>query len=145
MAKIFLIEIILNLLKIFNVRISTPKNEAVMRLIIVAVFATLITFGLVSTSSAASTDMSKIVTQTAAEQTVNSSQPNECKNPHVKLDDGSVRPATEEDLARADEINVICCCNTYNGMCCGETGFCGGFVPGCYCTGRSEERPVDHL
>jgi len=61
----------------------------------------------------------------------------ECKNPHVSLEDGSVRPATPEDLA-SDEINVMCCCNTTNGMCCEETSFCSGFIPGCFCTGYGE-------
>ena len=61
----------------------------------------------------------------------------ECKNPHVALDDGSVRPATPEDLA-SDQINVMCCCNTTNGMCCAETTFCGSFIMGCYCTGYGE-------
>jgi len=29
--------------------------------------------------------------------------------------------------------NVLCCCNTMNGMCCKYQSFCGGFVMGCIC------------
>ena len=31
--------------------------------------------------------------------------------------------------------SVLCCCQTFNGMCCAYVTFCGGFVPGCFCTG----------
>lgn len=48
--------------------------------------------------------------------------------------------ATSDQLAQ----QVLCCCNTYNGSCCKYVSFCGGFVPGCMCTGRSiESEPLD--
>jgi hypothetical protein len=57
----------------------------------------------------------------------------QCSNPHVKLKDGTIRPATEIDLA-SDILSVLCCCSKSDGnMCCAETSFCGGYVPGCYC------------
>lgn len=38
-------------------------------------------------------------------------------------------------LFDSDAQSVLCCCNTENGMCCAYVGFCGGFVPGCVCSG----------
>lgn len=32
--------------------------------------------------------------------------------------------------------NVLCCCATHNGgSCCKYVAFCGGFIPGCLCSG----------
>lgn len=48
--------------------------------------------------------------------------------------------ATSQQLAQ----QVLCCCNTYNGSCCKYVTFCGGFVPGCMCSGRSiESEPLN--
>lgn len=35
--------------------------------------------------------------------------------------------------------NVLCCCRTMNGQCCNYVSFCGGFVPGCFCSGVHSE------
>jgi len=32
------------------------------------------------------------------------------------------------------ETGVLCCCHTRNGLCCAEVAFCGGYVPGCFCS-----------
>jgi hypothetical protein len=29
--------------------------------------------------------------------------------------------------------NVLCCCDTYQGMCCKWMPICTGFIPGCFC------------
>lgn len=29
---------------------------------------------------------------------------------------------------------VLCCCRTMQGSCCAEARFCGGYVPGCFCS-----------
>ena len=34
---------------------------------------------------------------------------------------------------------VLCCCQTRNGQCCKYVGFCGGFIPGCLCSGNAPE------
>ena len=54
----------------------------------------------------------------------------------------TVAPPVEAAIARCDqpamgrneEVGyVLCCCDTFNGTCCGYTSFCSGFVPGCLC------------
>jgi hypothetical protein len=38
--------------------------------------------------------------------------------------------------------NVMCCCPTSNGgQCCKYVSFCGGFIPGCFCSMRGADRP----
>jgi hypothetical protein len=64
----------------------------------------------------------------------------ECLNPMIEGDDGVRRSATPYEVA-SDELNVFCCCNTYNGTCCNEVGFCSGFVPGCVCSGVIDDGP----
>lgn len=52
---------------------------------------------------------------------------------------GTFYSSNEERLADLganggpQELNALCCCNTYNGMCCNRASFCGGYVPGCIC------------
>lgn len=47
------------------------------------------------------------------------------------------------DAARVDVTTgkVLCCCQTMMGTCCNFVSFCGGIVPGCFCTGNAVEYP----
>jgi hypothetical protein len=36
-------------------------------------------------------------------------------------------------VAWAKPLNVLCCCNTRNGLCCAEQSICMGMVIGCLC------------
>jgi hypothetical protein len=45
-----------------------------------------------------------------------------------------------------ERIAVTCCCRVANGgTCCAETMFCGGIIPGCFCTGYNEEPQVTRV
>ena len=70
----------------------------------------------------------------------------ECLNPSVLLEDGTVRPATEDEIA-TKEISVICCCSTtMGGMCCADVAVCmGGIIIGCFCHGDSPPVEGDRL
>jgi len=37
--------------------------------------------------------------------------------------------------AKSQKTAVLCCCRTQGGgQCCANVSFCGGFVPGCFCS-----------
>lgn len=48
-------------------------------------------------------------------------------------------PALTQDVVEDDPQmqmvagNVLCCCDTYQGMCCKWMPICTGYVPGCFC------------
>lgn len=46
-------------------------------------------------------------------------------------------PALTQGVVEDDPVmvagNVLCCCDTMNGMCCKWQPACFGFVPGCFC------------
>lgn len=43
-------------------------------------------------------------------------------------------PRSDTPPPGSEPPSVLCCCNTRNGQCCAEVTFCGGFIPGCFCS-----------
>lgn len=61
-----------------------------------------------------------------------------------RLESECLRPTAAPRISVSDASggvveNVLCCCATYNGQCCKYVGFCGAFIPGCFCSGNKPE------
>jgi hypothetical protein len=43
-------------------------------------------------------------------------------------------------VVQSNQLKVTCCCRVTGGnQCCAEVSFCGGFIPGCYCSNYNQE------